>query len=54
MQQNFVNFVPFLSQGSAATRLRCGAQCDMGFVVKFLGEHNSENILKIGQHLSKL
>jgi len=45
--------VSYLSQGSAATHRRCDGKCH-GFCCKFLGEYNSERILKIGQHLWKL
>jgi len=51
----FPNFVLlYISQGSAVTHLRCGEQCGMGFVPSFFGEYNSERILKMGKHLSKL
>jgi len=36
MQQNFVNFVLFISQDSAATHLRYGGHCWVGFIANFL------------------
>jgi len=42
-----------VSQGSAATHLRCGGQRGMGFVANFL-ENTTVKMLKISQHLSKL
>jgi len=36
MQQKFANVVSYISLGSAATHLRCGGQCGIGFVANFL------------------
>jgi len=41
-----------ISQGSVATRLRCGGICRYHFIANLL--FNSERILKIGQDLTKL
>ena len=54
-----VRFLPFLifyiSQGSVATRLRCGGKYNNVFTAcKFLAEPSSERIFKIGQHFPKL
>jgi len=38
-----------ISQGSVATRLRCG-----GIFNECSGDYNSERIFKIGQYLTKL
>ena len=42
----------YISQGSAATHLRCGGHCGMGFVANFL-ENTIVKKMKIGQHLCK-
>ena len=42
----------YISQGSAASHLRCGGQRAVSFVANF--EYIGEIIVKIGQHLSKL
>jgi len=43
-----------ISQGSVATRLRCGGQCDKQFVANFLMNSTMKKISKIRQHLPKL
>ena len=55
MLTNFRNFSIFhvISQGSVATRLRCGGQCDSQFVANFLVNSTMKN-LKIRQHMPKL
>ena len=44
----------YVSQGSVATRLRCGRLCNDLFVTGFIGQSDGKRILKIGQHLTKL
>jgi len=44
----------YISQGTAATHLRCGGQCVMILLQISCGEYNRGRILKIGQHLSQL
>jgi len=44
----------YISQGSVATRLRCGGIFNVFFHYAFTAESDSERILKIGQHLPKL
>ena len=43
-----------ISQGSVATRLRCGGIFNERLHCKFSGDYNSERIFKIGQYLTKL
>ena len=45
---NFWNIT--VSQGSAATYLRCGGICNDHFVKKFCAESSSERILKIDEY----
>ena len=54
MQQNFANFVllHFARQCSYTSKVWWAIW--HGFCCKFIGEYNSEIILKIGKHLSKL
>ena len=54
IHQNFSTFEFYISQGSAATYVRCGGKRDMGIYCKFLAESNSERIVKIGQRLPEL
>jgi len=43
-----------ISQGSVATRLRCGGIFNDHCIANFFGDCNGERIFKIGQYLTKL
>jgi len=43
-----------ISQGSVATRLRCGEIFNECCIANFFVDYNSERIVKIGQYLTKL